>query len=71
MRKVEPTPEERTGFAADCRDYRLAWKCCDCVHFAENTGRCSLEYPTSELMEAPSFDTVHGTFVFCKHFELI
>ncbi len=71
MKKVMPTTEERCRFDSDCAQYRLAWKCTDCVHYDGTVRRCSLEYPSSELMNAPSYDTPDGTYVFCKHFELI
>jgi len=71
MRRVEPTPDEHARFASDCADYKLAWRCTDCVHYNEGTARCSLEYPISELMRAESYDTPRATYVFCKHFELI
>jgi len=71
MKKVVPTPEERVRFESDCLEYRLAWKCTDCAHYAGPARKCSLEYPTSELMNAVSYDAPNETYVFCKHFELI
>lgn len=71
MKKVEPTDAERDRFERDCLDYALAWRCVDCVHCDATRGRCSLEYPVSDLMNAASFDTPQGTYAFCKHFELI
>jgi hypothetical protein len=70
VEKVYSTPEERARFYSDCAEYNLAWKCTDCVHLVDATGRCALEYPNHDLAAATCYDTPEGTYVFCKHFEL-
>ena len=70
MKPYDVTPEQIECFRRERTQFRLLYRCPDCDHFSERSGRCSLFFPNRTLIEAENYLQQDGQFVFCKYFEI-
>jgi len=57
-------------FRAEAAQWRLQWRCADCVYVRPSDQRCSLKWPNAMLLPADP-DVLDGANIpiFCKAFE--
>lgn len=70
MRPYKVTPEAVERFKKEREEFKLIYRCTDCVHMKKVDQSCSLGYPNDTLLHAESFLAKDGRFVFCKYFEV-